>query len=136
MLASSGPPLMVFVLIVNIDKDEWRGTTYAFTVLAELARISAFMSLVDAPKLQLAPGLWLQVVFMLLGGVFGLCIGNFLSTRMSQENFRHSLLCILLMGGLTLSTSGLGKFSIATSLIASLVGSGAYARYHLHASKH
>lgn len=129
MFGAGGPPMMVFVLIVNIDKDEWRGTTYAYTIGAELVRVSAFMSFRGAPQLQAASGLWLQVACILLGGVFGLYIGNVVSAHVSQEIFRHSLLIILFGGSLTLATSGMGKWSTALIIAVAFFALGGYAKY-------
>ena len=33
LFAAPGPPLMVFVLLTNISKDEWRGTSSLFTLV-------------------------------------------------------------------------------------------------------
>merc|ERR1712054_141720 len=101
---------MVFVLISNIDKDEWRGTNSAINIITFISRILTFIWL-DPDELHLHD-VWLQCVCVMASGVASLSIGNAIATRVSQATFRDLLLVFLFCGGLSLLTAGMGNFSV------------------------
>jgi len=110
LFAAPGPPLMVFVLVANIDKDEWRGTNSVINCMTFVSRILSFLWL-DPDKLE-SGGIWLPCVIVMVTSIGALLLGNILATRVSQATFRDLLLVFLFCGGLSLITAGMGDFSV------------------------
>jgi len=107
LFATTGPPLMVFVLCENIPKDEWRGTgalTNTINMIVRGACLIGFAFMVNGAT-SLFPNpcqQGLDIALSLVFGLVGLGLGNCFTDYISDKWFRRTLMLFLLVGGITM----------------------------------
>eukprot|EP00931_Biecheleriopsis_adriatica_P066956 TRINITY_DN41175_c0_g1_i1.p1 TRINITY_DN41175_c0_g1~~TRINITY_DN41175_c0_g1_i1.p1 ORF type:complete len:140 (-),score=26.29 TRINITY_DN41175_c0_g1_i1:8-427(-) len=112
---------MIFVLVAQISKDEWRSTQAAVGILqlpVRLAAITAGSSLQDVERL------WPEMLTSFAFGLLGLILGNRSAPYVSESVFRELILSFLLLGGLTMLTAETGKVTVAVLVVACIMAVG------------
>eukprot|EP00746_Dinoflagellata_sp_MGD_P139140 gnl/MRDRNA2_/MRDRNA2_72648_c0_seq2.p1 gnl/MRDRNA2_/MRDRNA2_72648_c0~~gnl/MRDRNA2_/MRDRNA2_72648_c0_seq2.p1 ORF type:complete len:208 (+),score=22.73 gnl/MRDRNA2_/MRDRNA2_72648_c0_seq2:187-810(+) len=118
--ATPGPPNMVFVLVMGIQKDEWIGTSACYNVVVVLVRSALLLAWPAgrAEAFRLLP----VIVVTCVSGVFGMVVGDKLSNKVSQPRFRQCLFVFLLIGGTTMVYTGCGRATPWLVLLTLILG--------------
>lgn len=118
LFATGGPPLMVFVAITHIQKDEWRSTV-AFCYFVE--NVTRFIYLVLIRKEIDLESEYLIAVAMVVSSVVGLAIGNKIAVHINQTLFRRLIVAVLACGSLMMLTSGFESWLMGTLISAGVL---------------
>lgn len=98
LFSVAGPPLMVFIHITNIGKNEWRATGCALACLEIPVRFVYLLFIKKRFDEDFVP----EYITALVSGLIGVLIGNLLVHRVSQRGFMRLILLLLLFGGVML----------------------------------
>eukprot|EP00746_Dinoflagellata_sp_MGD_P077082 gnl/MRDRNA2_/MRDRNA2_309694_c0_seq1.p1 gnl/MRDRNA2_/MRDRNA2_309694_c0~~gnl/MRDRNA2_/MRDRNA2_309694_c0_seq1.p1 ORF type:complete len:257 (-),score=26.69 gnl/MRDRNA2_/MRDRNA2_309694_c0_seq1:13-693(-) len=119
LCACSGPPCMVFILIENVGKDEWRGSSALCSFISLPLRLLSII-IFDKSMLDFSR-LWKESLVCFCFGLMGLPLGNAASKYISETNFRKLILLLLLYSGVVLVTAGTGIVTLLLLLVVSLM---------------
>jgi uncharacterized membrane protein YfcA len=125
MFGLPGPALMVFVSFFNIEYTVWRASNARVRGCLILTLLSY-----AAIRGELKVGDWQMYVTVVVAGTFGVGLGTYLATCISQSMFPVIILVTLFYGALLMLTSGtthgaqegVALFVAGTSGLAVLVG--------------
>ena len=102
VIGAGGPPLMVFVELFNLEKNEVRVCLTMTWLLMEPVR--AFMILYLKRKFE--SDIWYAYFSMMISALIALEVGNrIIAPRVSKLVFSKCILMFLILGGLLMSTS-------------------------------
>jgi uncharacterized membrane protein YfcA len=101
LIGVSGPPIMIYLLMARLDKDQIRATLLAFFALVYVATFTVHALTVGvAPKAVAVSGT------MIPCAALGAWAGNEVAGRLSQRRFEHAALGVLLIVGLATLLTG------------------------------
>ena len=116
----AGVPIMFFALLTNINKDEFRASTAFAMILSE--GISVVQLLIIDGNLEKQQTL--QYFSILIGGFFGLLVGNKLSPYLNQQSFHILIIYLIFCGAIILTTRGFVTdiTDLVVSFVLSVIG--------------
>lgn len=109
MFATSGPPVMLFVSYVNLDKNETRATIAVTSCLENIARLVFILFWQTDYDVHSVSFLYLALLLIVSSGL-ALGIGNAVAKYVNQTIFRYIMLLLLTLGSVMLLTTGLDTF--------------------------
>ncbi len=90
-----GPPLIMFLVALHLQKDEFVGTIATFYLIGIIPLIAALGAFDIMGRTELIASALATIPLFI-----GMAVGQFLRARIAQERFRHALLAMLsLLGG-------------------------------------
>ncbi len=92
-----GPPITMFLVLLNLDKDEWVRVVALIWFVGSIPLTITYLSngILNIETIPLS-------IYACIPGMIGIFIGENLRKRVEQEKFRKILLCLLFAIGLDL----------------------------------
>ena len=118
LFGTGGIPTSIFVLLSNINKDQFRGS---MSVCNAIRDTIAFMQILFIQK-EYRNDRIIEYISIVIIGIIGLIIGNIISKYVNQELFHLFIMYIILGGGILLTFRDLNEhylfdFFLSISLI-------------------
>ena len=94
----AGVPPMLFALITNVSKDEFRASVSFGMMFSELVAVIELLFIENNFK----ESDWIEYLTILICGFIGLGVGNVISPYLSQEQFHIFVMYLIFSGGIIL----------------------------------